>query len=447
MAKDIKAVNEMLDYTKQLRLHTEGRRALHVRISALEKHLQEESYRRIVAASFHPLKTDYGATSFSLPNNDLVLIVKGARVDVIDPLLNQVRLKLKSSNLLKNIDAVQGVSDAFVEWFDLEAEYDVFTAYISKLGQAVIDGKKLPESRAPEVTKTDKSSSKPEINPDTGLIKIAPQGDDGAPVPSAPPKKMKASKIEAPAKEVQTKELNPEMLLTLSSVLSSVDMSGLLRRQCVMAILGVHPPQMIMVHRCVPQQVVFDKFLTSRLTVINPWLSGYLEDLVASRVLASEPNMENENSLASSLRVTAASVLGREFDQFNEGLGTQPRHNIILEFSSLDVTSNFAVYLEAREKVQAVGFKTCIAGIDPRALAWLNLGNLKTDFLKVMNPATDVEEWLTQEEEDRIVAIIDEIGSNRIIFEGCDTSDDIKLGQRLGITMFQGEAADPSISA
>ncbi|UTW58661.1 hypothetical protein KFE96_17875 [Kordiimonas sp. SCSIO 12603] len=447
MAKDIKAVHEMLDYTKQLRLHTEGRRALHIRLSVLEKHLQEEHYRRFAAASFRTLKTDYGAASFSLPNNDLVLIVKDARVDVIDPMLNQVRLKFKEASALRTIDPIQGVSDAFVEWFDLEAEYDVFTKYVAKLAQAVLEGKKIPASRNVSASKPKtKSKAKPDVNPDTGLIKIAPQGDAGAPLPSEPPQKMKVSKIESPARKPQSKKLDPEMLLTLTKAITSADVGGLLRRQCVMAILGIQAPQMVMVHRWVPQQVVFDTFLKSKLTEVDPWLSGFLEDLIATRVLASDPNMENENSLASSLKVTAAGVLAREFDKFEEGLGNQSRGNIVLEFSSLDVTSNFAAYLAAREKLQTSGFKSCIAGVDPRALAWLNLGNLQSDFLKVMNPASTVETWLDRKEEDRIISIIEKIGSNRIILEGCHSSEDIILGQRLGITMFQGEAVDPSIS-
>ncbi len=448
MSKDMKTVHGLLDYTKQLKLHTEGRRALHVRISILEKYLQEEHYREFVAACFRPLITDYNATTFSLPNNDLVILVKDASIDVIDPLLTEVRRKYKESSIVGNIDAIQGTSDTFVEWFNLETDYDVFKKYTAQLAEAILTGAKAPATRAKpaqQVKKTSAKKSENAVNPETGLLKIQPENSNDAPIPSAPQRKMKKVAIQAPKKRVQNIELNPEMLLTISNAISSADMTGMLQNQRVMAMVGIQSAIPVMAHKCVPLPFLYSKLLKNRLQIISPWLEGYLNDVVANRVLASIPNMTYDESLASSLSVTITSVLGPAFDEFNSGLGDQSRSNIILEFSSIDVTSNFSNFLDARIKIEKLGFKTSIAGIDPRALSWLNLGALQADFIKVQNPGLGSDEWLDDKTEDHLIGIIDQIGIGRVILNGCTTGEDVNLGQRLGITLFQGDAVDPYV--
>ena len=431
MSRDMKSVNEMVDYVRQLRLHAAGRRAIHVHLSGLEKHYRDEHARRFVAVTLRQLITNFGATMFALPNSDVVLIVKGAKVENIDPLLNHIRRKYRDSELIKGLDPIQGQDDAFVRWFNLEADYTGFRDYIEKLAEK-ISGATGPEETSEEAPEEARASG-------PGALEIAARSAERV----ALPKNMRMVPIEAPAREVEQRELDPELVVVLTKALIVADVSGMLRKQDVMAVLGIHQPQPVMVHKYVPAHVVYEKLLETRVLGKNLWLQGYLADLLASRVLFSEPNLQNENSIASSLRVTCSSVMEPVFDEFNLSLGNQPRSTVILEFSATDIITNFDIYRKALRKTGPLGYRVMVADLDIRALLWFDYEKFDADFVKLEMPSGAVADWLDPEIEDLLHNQISDIGIARVILAGCDNQEAVETGQRLGITLFQGEAVAP----
>lgn len=428
MSKSTKSVTDMLDYVRQLRRHTEGRRAIHVRLSALEKYFREEHYRRFVASALRPLITKFGATMFALPNADIVLMVKDASVDTIDPLLNNIRRKYRDSELISNIDAVQGVSDAFVEWFDLETDYQSFLDYVQELADELLSG-------TPKKNKKDESA--PERKRTPGMLELNAR----PPEPMQPSSKMKMVVMETEPTAPEKRQFDVDLLHSMTNVLQAADVTSMLRKQRVMAILGSQAAQPVMIHRFVPMDTVFEVLLQTEVEVADRWLQGYLEDFLAARLLASTPSMQNEQSIASSLRVTCDGVCSPVFDQFDQSLGDQQRSAVIIEFSAKDLMANFTAYQRAHEKLDAQGYRVSVGDIDPRTLPWLDYVNLSADFVKLRNPT--VQGWLTAEMETDLKARIQKIGFARIILDGCERQADIDQGQRLGITLFQGAAVEP----
>jgi len=431
MSKDKKSVTEMVDYVRQLRLHAAGRRAIHVHLSCLEKHHRDEHGRRFVAVTLRQLITNFGATMFALPNSDVVLIVKGAKVENIDPLINHIRRKYRDSELIKSLDPVQGQDDAFVRWFNLEADYTGFREYIEKFAEKI--------SGATDPEKTNKESLEEVRTSGPGAMEIAARPAERV----APPKNTRMVPIEAPAKKVEQRDLDPELIVALTKALIVADVSGMLRKQEVMAVLGIHQPQPVMVHKFAPAHVVYEKLLETRVLGKNLWLEGYLADLLAGRVLFSEPNLRNKNSIASSLRVTCSSVMEPVFDQFNLSLGSQPRSTVILEFSVTDIITNFDIYRKVLRKVGPLGYRVMVADIDIRALLWLDYEKFDADFVKLGMPTGAVADWLDPKTEDLLHHQVSAIGIARVILAGCDNQEAIETGQRLGITLFQGEAIAP----
>jgi len=425
MSKDAKVLDDMVDYVHQLRRHTKGRRALHIRMSALEKHLRDEHSRRFAASTLRPLITDYGANMFALPNTDLIVIAKDASVDVMDTMLNLIRRKMKDAAIVSSLDPIQGVSDAFTEWFDLEANYDSFNGYTQNLAEDIRQG----------VEKTPIVSSGVELQP----IKMK-HVDEPLPPPQ---RKIKMRAITAPDKNVKTQEYDPELLLTLTRALSAADIGGLLHQQCVMAIIGTSPPQPVVIHKSVPDHIVIDSLLESKVVGSNTWLKGYLDDFLADRLMAAQPSMKEENSLAASVRVTSAAIFGSSFADFDNALSGHSKSKVILEFSVVDLLSNFAVYQEVLERLGPAGYGITVADIDLRALLWLDHTHFQASFIKVSVPAESEDEWVTKNLEEALRAKVQQIGVARVILAGCENGDDIALGQRLGITLFQGEAVDP----
>jgi len=270
-------------------------------------------------------------------------------------------------------------------------------------------------------------------------------GDAMTPPRPAPSRKVRFVQIPAPKQTVEQKELDPDLLITLFKALHGTDVTGLLRRQCVMAIMGDEDPMEVFVHKQVPQKLLFQKLFKSHVLAPNRWLSGYLDDYVTTRILHSLPSMEAEKSLASSIRVTSSGVMSEAFEVFDQSLGPQPRSRIILEFTVLDMMANPHLYMAAVRRATGKGYRLALADMDPISFSWLDQGHFTAAFVKIRKPDLPESEWLTPELESTISYKVDRIGMARAIFDGCDSPEDIELGHRLGFTLFQGEAVDPMI--
>jgi hypothetical protein len=432
MSKDVKTVQEMIDYVRQLRRHTEDRRAIHVKLSRLEKHFREEHYRRFAASALRPLITNNGATMFALPNADLVLMVQGARVDSIDTLLNHVRRKYRDAALLQNLDPVQGQSDAFVEWFELEEDYVGFRKYIEALGQSLM-GNAETEAATSAGTQPDGKKTTP------GRLEILARETQRL----APSKKVKMVPIDAPVREEENRDIDPELLVQMVKAVRNADVGGMLRKQRVLAVLAGGQRQPVMIHKFVPRDVVFERLLNAPVSGENVWLDGYISDLLASRILFAAPNMANENSIASSIRATIKSIFDGSFDEFDQSLGAQPKSAVIVEFSAPDVLANFDLYKKAHAKLESAGFRLMISEVEIPALLWLNYASFEADFVKLRAPHLPEGEWLSADLESHLKRQIKNIGQARVILNECEKAEDVALGQRLGITLFQGAAVEP----
>lgn len=434
MAKNSGSVERMLDYVRGLRRHGEGRRAVHIKLSALEREFQQEHYRMFSAAALRGLVTKYGATLFSLPNTDIVLIVKDASVDDIDPSLNTIRRKMKQSSLISSLDPVQGKSDHFVTWFDLEKDYAGFSSYVERLSVALEAGAEFRDENEPEV------DVKP-VKAKPGTLK---KPDN---IPSAPPKSpvrhVRMVPIDAPAHTFEDRELDPELLLAITKALHGADIAGQLRKQPIMAIIGEGEMMPVLIHKWIPRHQLYEVLLKGRVLGANRWLDGYLEDYIARRVLASTPAMSNENSLASSIRVTSSAVLSDSFDMFDQAIGSAPRSKIVLEFGAVDIIANPAQYAAASARVLELGYRISIADLHPLSFLAIEYDKLRGSFVKLVKPAGPVSDWLKDDVEEAIHRKVDRVGQARVILEGCHEPGDIDLGHLLGITLFQGRAVAP----
>ncbi|WP_417456120.1 hypothetical protein [Kordiimonas sp.] len=442
MSKDLTSLDRMVDYVKQLRRHTEGRRAVHIRLSALERHFREEHYRLFAAAALRGVITRFGATMFALPNADLVLITKDARVDDIDPALNAIRRKMKDSSLIASLDPVQGVSDEFVVWFDLEADYEEFKNYSEQLSDLLRLGEMAPEQVGENSELTLKKVGGKKGG--KGLIK-PPESD--MPVTTHRPAHVRMMPVTPPPKEgIVDRDLDPELLLTLTKALQGADVAGLLRKQFVKAILGASPPMAVVEHKFVPRKLVYETLLEGKVLGENRWLSGYMDDLVARQVLASTPSMTNEASLASSLKVTCAAIHSPAFELFEKSLGKQPRSKVVVEFSAVDIIANPVAYQQASAMLLDAGYRLSIGDLHPLAFLAIDIEPMQAAFVKIALPPGNKIDWLNDKTETAIQNKIDRIGKARVILDGCAEPSDIDLGHLLGITLFQGQAVDPMIS-
>lgn len=434
MSRDTSSVERMVDYVRGLRRHAEGRRAVHIKLSALEREFKQEHYRLFSASALRGLVTKYGAKLFSLPNADIVLIVKDATVDDIDPALNNIRRKMRQSSLIAGLDPVQGQSDAFVTWYDLEEDFQGFMTYVERLAVALEAGAEFRDASdteldVPVVTSKPGKLNKPKNTP---------------PAPMKPPARhVRMMPIDAPAHTFEDRELDPELLLAITKALHGADIAGQLRKQPIMAIIGEGEMMPVLIHKWIPRHELYEVLLKGRVLGSNRWLDGYLEDYIAKRVLASAPTMSNENSLASSIRVTAAAVLSEAFEIFDEAIGAAPRSKVVLEFGAVDIIANPAVYDAASAKVLELGYRISIADLHPLSFLAIEYDKLRGSFVKLVKPEGPVSDWLRDGTEEAIHRKVDRVGQARVILDGCHEPGDIDLGHLMGITLFQGRAVAP----
>ncbi len=432
MSIEVKTTERMVDYVHQLRRHVKGRRAVHIRLSSLERYFREEHYRLFCASALHVLVKRFGATMFTLPNADIVVATLGARVDDIGPPIAHIRKKFREAALVASLDPIQGVSDAFVEWFDLEQDYERFRNYIEQL--ASVQGTPVEPAKV-EKASFDESDDEP--------LEAGLSSGDNNDVPFLPRAKPRMVPITPVKLAIDDRELNPELLLTLTKALHGADISSFLRKQSVKAVIGTEPAMPVFIHKQVPLSLLFEALLKGKIITSNRWLGGYLEDFVAERVLYSTPNMINDTSLATSLKLTLSSLFSEAFEVFDRSLDPHPRSKIILEFSVLDMLANAQMSHAAMERVKEKGYKVCVAGLDMASFLWLDHSLFNPAFIKVGKPEGELRAWLTRERKMALSSKIDHIGMARIILDGCNSKEDIVLGQKLGFSLFQGDAIDP----
>ena len=128
-------MEDMLDYVYRLRRHTIGRRAFHIKLSSLERHMQEPYYRRELASALRPLVQNKAARLFALPNADCIGVTADATLNDLTAPMRDVHKRLKDSELLRGLDPVIGATDWFIEWFDLEQDYADFATYTQHLAE------------------------------------------------------------------------------------------------------------------------------------------------------------------------------------------------------------------------------------------------------------------------------------------------------------------------
>ncbi|MBO6506216.1 MAG: hypothetical protein JJ850_06380 [Kordiimonadaceae bacterium] len=411
MSNGSDTLTAMLDYVHQLKKHTEGRWAMHLKLSALERHMQEPYYRREVASALRPLVTGKSAKIFALPNADSVVVTGPANLDDIAPTVLDVRKKLKDSSFMGSYDPVIGRSDDFIEWFELEVEYEDFDIYCRELARKAA---KKPSGQ------TVASSKKP--------VKAAPSAPEVV--------------SDQPTAEPELRQLDAFVLAGAMRKMAWADVTSALKTQNTVAIVGEQEPAAVLVHKFVDVTQLLEDLTNVTVAEYDRWLEGYFAEEVATKLLDAQPDLSNAGSLASSIRLTCTAVLSASFERFNAGLSPAQRARIVIEFSLIDVLSHPRCYRAAYEKTESLGYKIALADVEPESLLWLDYEKLHASFIKLHKPKDVRADWLPHDLEQEINARISQIGRARVIFDGCDSEQDVLLGQQLGITLFQGPHFD-----
>lgn len=379
------------DFAQRLGRHRQGRRAVHIHLSRLRPYNRRGHHLRIAANTFESLVTAYEGQLFQLSNADIVFVCKGASVADLDAAVVKVRYLFSEDPVTQEDRA--GQQDRFCTWYDFGQDYDAF------LKQA-----------------------------ETVFAEHEKRRSESSAAPSRP----------AP----QLAPLDPAELGKIITALARADLSNVMRRQPVCALIPNQPPQIVFHELYVSiaglQQVIAPGFdLTT-----NRWLFQYLTETLDRRMLALVlRGLESSLSSRFSLNLNVATLLSPEFLAFDGALKASARGTLVLELQAVDIFADMNAYVFARDFVRERGYRLCLDGLSHLSSGLIDRAKLELDLMKIVW-SSDMLDDPSGQRHDELKKVIAAAGEARVIMTRCDTAESVRLGESFGIHMFQGRHID-----
>jgi EAL domain-containing protein (putative c-di-GMP-specific phosphodiesterase class I) len=376
----------LLDHAQRLARHRAGRRAIHLRLSRLRPEHRREQHLRIAKNVFETLFSGYDGQLFALRNADLVFITRTASREEIQSQIGKFRPLFADDPAAR----VESGPAAFCAVYDLETNYEEF-------------------------------------------LRAAESLANGAREPGVP------ASVYAPPLQ----PLRPEELAHVDRALAQADISGLIRRQPVCAVLpGAAAPHPIFSELYVSIADLRGLIAPKVDLASSRWLFQHLTETLDRRMLAAAPRLpEWRGGAKVSLNLNVATLLSDAFIAFIEAVGSAERRTLVIEVQMLDVVAATADYMLARDFLHARGHRICIDGVTPQSAGLFDFGRLGADMAKVVWAQEIADPDLPQRRDD-IAALVRRLGEARVILCRCGEVTALDCGQALGINLFQGRYVD-----
>ena len=386
----------LLDYAQRLDRHRNGWHAVEVHVSLLRPHHQRPQHLRIIAKTFEPLAKKYDAGIYTIHNNNVVVLVKGAGVADIDACVLQVKY-LFSEDPLLSLRAGAGSEDEFCTWYDLTRDYPVFLSRIQQLND---------ESRQAKAAA------------------------------AAAQRRMDEPEVAAGAM------LDPSHLQILERSIAKADLANLLRRQEVCALVPGQRPEAVFHEIYFSMRYLADTILPGYDVTSDKWLFQHLSRVLDQRMLALIAQREYRELLRyASLNLTLNTVLGRDFLEFDRVTNLKDRGVMSIELPSIEVFSEPGDYLFARDFLKERGYKLTIDGLPHLMLPLLDRKLLGFDLIKIIWTPAMLDHVKGRHARDLREAV-DRIGRERVILCRVDSEQAVQIGEILGLSLYQGRLID-----
>jgi hypothetical protein len=393
---------QLLDYVRQLERSFEGWRAVHVHLSRLKADNRRDYLLRIAASEFSVLLRRLESDLFQLRNGDLVYIWRGAGIEEIDQVVLRLRYLLSDDPLLAEVEP-EPVGETQIEpeaeltpeprlctWFELGRNFDSFRFAIEDL--------------------VEQAASQP--SPATAL-----------------------------------RALDPARLGELEAKLAGADLSGLIRRQPICAIVSKAPPQPVLreVHLAVGE--LAERLMPGFDLTADPWLFQRLAETLDRHLLANLATMEaGQEAEAISINLRLATLLSPDFLKFDQQFRERDKRQVIVELQLVDIYAEFGAYLFIREFARERGYRICLDGLHHLHLPLISRKRLGADLVKLFW-SPDLLYEVNPARHEELKSAIRQTGNDRVILCRCDSADAIAWGESFGIRLFQGHYIDSRLRA
>lgn len=389
---------ELLDYAARLAHERRAERiAVHVHFSGLQPGYRRADYLRIATGIFANRIRDFGGKYFTLGNADVVYIARDATVAMLESAVDRVRLLFREDPLART-DGAAAAQPGFCTYYHLDRDYDRFmTSCRERLQEA--------EAQA--------------------------RHDD-----------FIAQMVVHPEEQ----EFRAAHCAKLEEWIEQADLAPVIDRQTIATILPGAPPE-----------ALFDKIYVSvsalRMATApqinltgDRWLFQSLTRRLDRRILAYLQRDAVRHERPFSLNLNVATVLSREFRDFNDLIASNLRKTLVLEFGVIDIFADMGAFMFVRDYLHDYGYRLCLDGVDHLTLPYIDRERLGVDLIKMNGAAEDAAELppaIIPELRARILGI----GQSRMILGRCENRQALQTGQELGFVMFQGREIDRLLAA
>jgi EAL domain-containing protein (putative c-di-GMP-specific phosphodiesterase class I) len=382
---------KLLEHVERLGRHRIGRKAIHLHLSKLRSHNRRDYHLRIAANTFENLVSIYEGQLFKLSNQDVVFVFRDASPVQVDEAIMRL-------GYLFNDDPIGGDVDPdtmakFCTWYDVEREYDQFLAMVMLLNEEA-------QKRSRRVAA------------------LTPMAMEDKPA------------------------VNPHHLGALIDTIQAADLSNLMRRQMVYALLSNQAPQPLFNELFISINDLQKLILPDYNINSNRWLFQYLTETLDKRMLAllarnDDPAIANSFSL----NLNIATLLSPEFLAFDASLKSGARGTIVLEIQVIDVYADIEQFAFARDFAHDRGYRICIDLLTAHNFPFVDRAKLGVDLVK-LDWSRIMAGQQSTDRQARLRTLIDETGKAKVILCHVDTEDGHKFGQAIGVAMYQGRYID-----
>lgn len=332
--------NLLIDYLQKLEKHRRGRRAVVIKLSGLQATNRREHHIRIALSSFEGLVKQMKGQVFSLTNSDLVFVFRDTAADEVEAATVKLRFMFSDDPLL--VDDGRSGKPSFLEWFILDRDYDQMLQFAHRMAAEEQD------RRNQELTQNMAAKQTPR------------QMGRGDP-------------------------LTPEVLAKVEESLVRADLSNMMRRQAICAIIGKAAPQPVFNELFISIADLRETILPNVNLASSPWLFQQLTEVLDKRVL-SLLNKHDDRTVAGdiSVNLNVQTLLAPEFLVFDDNLKASMRGTIVLELQKVDVFVDLGAFLFARDFAHDRGYRICIDGVNLESLPFVDRERLGIDLVKMV---------------------------------------------------------------
>lgn len=383
----------LLDYVHRLESHMQGRRAVHIHLSELASDNRRVHHIRIASSTFEPLVKLLEGQLFALKNSDLFFIYKGDSQNDVETSILKLQFLFGDDPLFEGDSGdTHSESNAFRTYYDVERNY----ADILQLVRSLVHDTQESETRGDEAEE---------------------------------------AKAEFIIREERGEALSPRVLGRVEDALLRADLSNMVRRQFVCALIGEAAPQPLFSELFISIPDLRETLMPGVNLTRNRWLFQHLTETLDRRVLAMLLKSTDRSITGEiSVNLNISTLLSPEFMAFDDAVIASMRGSIVIELQKVDIFSDLNAYMFARDFAKDRGYRICIDGLTHDTLPFVDREKLGADMIKMIWNADIIENVGPK----RAKRLIKSAGASKVIFCRCDEEAAVEFGQEIGVNMFQG---------